>query len=132
MKGIASVGEARALMFRNFCNGVPKRDIADVFSRSVEEVTKDIAFVALKIREYRHLRCLNPHPAQGMLPHIACETEEDILANKGPLLWTLQFLGPEYLTSDLTIPTLTMHTVDKASHLVEAARGVRAHVSRAA
>jgi hypothetical protein len=130
MKSISGLGEDRALIFRNFCNRVPKEDIAEAFFRSVDEVTKDVLFVAKKIREYRHRRCLQPHPEQGMLPYIPCGTEAEILSNKAALLRTLQFIGPETLATEfLVIPTLTAHKMETPEHVREAARAVRARAA---
>lgn len=128
---IEKVGEDRKLIFENFTNRVPKADIAEAFFRSVDEVTKDILFVAKKIAEYRHRRCINPDPHWGVMPYIPCETEAEILANKGPLLWTLQFIGPLTLASELLIPTLTTHALDpkRPADIAEAARSVRARVA---
>lgn len=119
-------GEERKRIFGNVCNGVPKNVIAVAFEMSIEEVERDIEFVAKKIREYRHRRCLQPNPDQGMLPPIACETEADILANRDALLWTLNFLGPETLSSELILPPIVTQKVEKLAHLKEAAHLVRA------
>jgi hypothetical protein len=47
-----------------------------------------------------HRRPLAPVPQndaaeKGMLPPIQCDTEDDILAHRKALLWTLDFIGPE-------------------------------------
>lgn len=134
MKQITSLGDERRLIFQNYCNGVPKEDIALAFYRSAEEVTKDILFVAKKIREYRHRRCVEPNPEQGLLPPVPCDTEHEIRSNRHQLLWTLKYLGPEYLTSDLLLPTLVTQKIeaDRPEQFMEAARAIRAGARMAA
>lgn len=120
------LGEQRKEIFRNFANGVPKEILAEEYLRSVEEIGRELMFVLKKIHEYRHQRTLRPHPDQGMLPPVECSTELDILVNRRPLLWTLDFIGPVTLSTELLIPRLTIQKVEpRFEHVFEAARAVR-------
>jgi hypothetical protein len=160
------LGEARKLIFTNFCNLVPKEMLAVDFARSVMEIEREVAFVARKITEYRHRRSMQPAgladwqtfepykewlakyakvpehrrpPApvpqndaaeKGMLPPIPCGTEDDILANRKALLWTLDFIGPETLATELLLPRLNVEQVhgNDAMDLAHAVRSAGANV----
>lgn len=119
------LGEERKYIFINFCNLVPKETLAVEFRRSVEQIERELAFVAKKITEYRHQRCIKPNPAQGMLPPIACGSEEEILINRVGLLWTLDFIGPETLSTELILPNLVTHNIDPGDSLAFLAHMVR-------
>lgn len=156
------LGDRRKRVFENFCNFVPKEMIAEGFEMSVSEVERDIKFVAKKIKEYRHLHCLRPsglaklrevisawekggrkgprpeapradNPMDGLLPPIPCDTEEEIIMNRVKLILTLEYIGPETLSTELVLPTLTTHSVlqkdaQAAMQIREATRAVRGNV----
>lgn len=156
------LGERRRLVFENFCNMVPKELIAETFEISVFEVERDIKFVARKIKEYRHKRCLQPvgigelhkviaewekggkkgqrppaplvdHPMKGLLPPIPCDTEDEVIMHRGPLRQTLDYIGPETLSTELLLPTLTTQNIRRddpqaAMQIGEATRAVRGNV----
>lgn len=142
------LGQERRLIFENFANGIEIEALAEPYRRSPDEVRKDIGLVARKIAEYRHRRCLQPAgirkdpltgrnvggnvPAeQGLLPPIPCGTEEEIRLNSNALLWALQFLTDENLSTEhLHIPTLTTHRVENMAHVLEAARYVHVGTAR--
>jgi hypothetical protein len=122
------LADDRRLIFENFCNLVPVEAMAETFARSVDEIEREILFVGRKIREYRHRRCLRPNAQQGMLVPLACETLDDVLLNRDLLARTLQFIGPETLSSELLLPNLRTHTIENIDHLKEAARTIRARM----
>lgn len=132
---MSSIGEERLLLgsnrrfaFLNFCNFIPKEDIAVTLTMSVQEVERALVFVARKISEYRHRRCIRPHPEQGVLPPIPCDNEDEILQNRRALLWTLDFITDETLSTELLLPDLRSQVVDanRPRDVIAAARAVRA------
>lgn len=114
------------MAFLNFCNFVPKEDIAAALRMSVQEVERALSFVARKICEYRHRRCIQPNPEQGMLPPIPCDNEAEILQNRRALLWTLDYISDDALSTELLLPNLRSQIVDRPQGVIEAARAVRA------
>jgi len=122
------LGSNRRLAFLNFCNFAPKEDIAVALRMSVQEVEHALIFVGRKISEYRHRRCIQPHPEQGMLPPIPCATENEILQNRRALLWTLDYIRDETLATELLLPGLGSQIVEasRPQDLIAAARAVRA------
>ncbi len=120
------LGQARRMAFLNFCNFIPKQDIAAALRVSVQEVERAIEFVARKICEYRHRRCIRPNPEQGMLPPIPCDSEAEILQNRRALLWTLDYITDDALSTELLLPNLRSQIVDRPQGVIEAARAVRA------
>ena len=120
------LGQSRRMAFLNFCNLIPKEDIAVDLKMSVQEVERAIQFVARKISEYRHRRCIRPNPEQGMLPPIPCDNEAEILVNRRALLWTLDYITDDALSTELLLPNLRSQIVDRPQGVIEAARAVRA------
>ena len=120
------LGQARRMAFLNFCNFIPKEDIAGALLMSVQEVERTLIFVARKSCEYRHRRCIRPNPEQGMLPPIPCDSEAEILQNRRALLWTLDYLTDDALSTELLLPNLRSQIVDRPQGVIEAARAVRA------
>lgn len=113
-------GIVRKLMFENVANGVPREDIMAAFRRSSEELNREVAFVAKKIKEYRFRR---------RMPPLECSSEQDIRWNRKALLETLAKLGPLYLSSELLIPKITVQKVDHPSFAREAAHRVGARTN---
>lgn len=122
------IGQNRRMAFLNFCNFIPKEEIGPELEpkMSVQEVERALQFVARKISEYRHRRCIQPNPEQGMLPPIPCDNEEEIIINRNALLWTLDYISDETLSTELLLPNLRAQVVDSAQGVMEAARAVRA------
>lgn len=122
------LGQSRRMAFLNFCNFVPKEEIAVSLLISVQEVERALMFVARKISEYRHRRCIRPNPEQGMLPPIPCDSEAEILQNRRALLWTLDYITDDALSTELLLPNLRSQIVDasRPKDVMEAARAVRA------
>src|SRR5579871_4630671 len=106
------LGQSRRMAFLNFCNFIPKEEIAVALKMSVQEVERAIQFVARKISEYRHRRCIRPNPEQGMLPPIPCDSEAEILQNRRALLWTLDYITDDALSTELLLPNLRSQVVD--------------------
>jgi hypothetical protein len=67
-----------------------------------------------------------------MLVPLACDTLDDVLLNRDLLARTLQFIGPETLSSELLLPNLRTHTIENIDHLKEAARTIRARMRETA
>lgn len=107
-----ALGERRKSIFVNVANGVPKEGIMAAFKLSREEVDREVAFVAKKVREYRF---------QRREPPVECESELDIRFNRIVLLQTLHKLGPLYLSSELLLPKVHIQKIDSPGALKEAA-----------
>jgi len=120
------LGQSRRMAFLNFCNFIAKEDIAIALRMSMQEVERALTFVARKICEYRHRRCIRPNPEQGMLPPIPCDNEAEILLNRRALLWTLDYITDDALSTELLLPNLRSQIVDRPQGVIEAARAVRA------
>lgn len=118
-----SVGERRKLIFENYANGVDIPEIMLAFYMSRAEVEAAILFVAKKIKEYRFRRCVEG--SQHAAPPIPCETMTDIRNNRRALLLTLEKLGPQYLSSELILPKITIQKVDHPAMLREATDRLR-------
>ena len=118
MEDRLKLGEERRLIFENVAKGVPMQQVMASFRRSEAEVMREVAFVGRKIREYRFRR---------RLPPLACETIKDMRWNRKALLECVAKLGPEYLSSELMIPRITVQSLDHPSVVREA--GHRAGVS---
>lgn len=114
------LGQERRLIFENVCNGVPIEKIMVAFHRSELEVTKEVAFVARKIREYRFRR---------RLPPLRCETMNELRWNRLALLETVSKLGPLYLSSELLIPRVHIENLDHAGTIKEVAHRIGAKVT---
>lgn len=118
-----SVGERRKLIFENFANGVDIPEIMLAFYMSRAEVEAAILFVGRKIKEYRFRRCVDgsPHAA----PPLPCETLTDIRKNRRALLLTLAKLGPQYLSSELLLPKITIQQPRSPSDFAEITHRIR-------
>ena len=104
-------GEERRMIFQNIANGVPLEKVMATFYRSEKEVWDEVEFVGRKIREYRFRRHLPPLEHQGI---------RAIRLNRKALLETLARLGPEYLSSELLLPKITVQNLDNPGMLKEA------------
>lgn len=114
------LGEERRLIFENVANCVPIEQIMTAFRRSKEEVEREIAFVAKKIREYRFRR---------RMPPLECDDVRSIMWNRRALLENIAKLGPDYLSSDLLIPRITIQRANSASDIREVAHRAGARVT---
>lgn len=110
-------GQERRLIFENVANGVPIEKIMAAFSRSREEVNRDVEFVGRKIREARF---------RTQMPPLDCQGPKAIRWNRRPLLDTLRQLTDEYLSADLLIPRIGIQEIDGPGILREAAHRVKA------
>lgn len=108
-----ALGADRKLIFANVANGVPIEDIMATFHRSSDEIDREVAFVARKIKEYRF---------RQRIPPLACDTLKDIRFNRLALLDTLRKLGPNYLSSELLIAKIQIQSLDQPAMLREAAQ----------
>ena len=108
---IHRLGEARRLIFQNVAVGLPVEQVAATFKVSREEVLRDVAHVARKIREYRF---------QRRLPPVASDTMVEIRANRKFLLASLGNIGSNQLASSLILPRLTVQTLKTGSDVKEA------------
>lgn len=99
---ISRLGETRRFIFQNVAVGLPIEQVAATFKVSREQVLKDVAHVARKIREYRF---------QRRLPPVASDTIVEIQANRKFLLASLGNIGPNQLASDLILPRLSIQTL---------------------
>jgi hypothetical protein len=106
-------GEERRLIFQNIANGVPLEKVMAAFSRSQKEIWDEVEFVGRKIREYRFRRHLPPVEHKGL---------RAMRFNRRVLLETLDKLGPEYLSSELLIPKITVQELDSVGMVIDAGR----------
>lgn len=113
-------GEERRLIFQNMANAVPMEQIKAAFSRSDEEVWREVDYVSRKIREARFRTCMPPLDCMGL---------KAIRWNRKALLETLEQLRDEYLASDIIMPNIGVETIESASILRQAAQEVRARVT---
>jgi hypothetical protein len=122
--GRLRLGEERKLIFENYANGVDIEDLIVAFSRSRLEIEREIAFVGKKIKEYRFRRSVDA--AMSAAPPVQCDTLLDIRLNRLALLSTLQKLGPQYLSSELLLPKISVQKLDSRPMVREAIQRVRA------
>lgn len=113
---LRAIGERRRLIFSNVANGVHDENIMAAFKVSREEVLREAAFVARKIREYRFRRGLPP---------IDCDTPTEIRFNRLALLETLSKIGNMSLSSSFIIPNVKIQKLDSMSVMDEATHRLR-------
>jgi hypothetical protein len=107
------LGADRRLIFENVANGVPMDQVRSAFRRSQDEIDRELAFVARKIREARF---------RTRMPPLACDAHKDIRWNRRALLDTLRQLSDAYLSSELLLPRIGVQTVNTPGELREAAQ----------